>query len=67
MVVEDGRLSEREVLISPRSPAGVAWYNGLSAVALWRACSEGGAPLTVRFGAAAEGFEAWLKGEATDG
>lgn len=68
VVVEDGRLSEREVLISPRSPAGVAWYNGLSAVALWQACSEApGAPLTDRFGAAAEGFEAWLMGEATDG
>lgn len=66
VVVKDGRLTELEVLISPRSPGGVGWFHDLPAADLWRAHAGGedAAGLAGRFGPAAAQFPAWLAEEA---
>lgn len=66
VVVQDGRLAELEVLVSPRSPGGVAWFRDLPAAGLWRAHAGGedGDRLAERFGPAAAGFPDWLARES---
>lgn len=62
VVVEDGRLAEAEVLITPHAPAGVAWIEGQPAAVAYRAM-EGGASreqLVDRFGRAGEIVAAWF-------
>ena len=65
VIVDRGQLSECEVLVSPRSPAGVAWFGGLPAAELWRAHAGGKGPadLLRGFGPGAAGFAAWLETE----
>lgn len=65
VVVRDRRLAEAEVLVSPRSPGGVAWFLGLPAADLWRAHAAGEDPgrLVQRFGPRAAGFPDWLAQE----
>lgn len=65
VVVNGGQLSEQEVLVSPRSPGGIVWFNGLSAAELWRTHSAGNdtAELLDRFGSGAANFVAWLANE----
>ncbi len=41
IVVENGLLAEREVVITRQTPSGVAWVAGLPAAELFRAMSEG--------------------------
>ncbi|MBV0892796.1 pilus assembly protein CpaD [Paracoccus sp. Z118] len=69
VVVKDGRLTELEVLISPRSPGGVGWFHDLPAADLWRAHAKGedAVRLAQRFGPAAARFPTWLAEEATPG
>lgn len=69
VVVQDGRLAELEVLVSARSPGGVAWFRDLPAAELWRAHAEGAddARLRQRFGPAAAGFPDWLAQQAVAG
>ena len=66
VVVRDGRLAELDVLVSARSPGGVAWYRDLPAVPLWRAHAEGADArgLVKRYGPTAAGFPDWLAQEA---
>lgn len=65
VVVRDGCLAELDVLVSPRSPGGVAWFRNLPAADLWRAHVNGddAERLIHRFGCAAEGFQSWLAQE----
>lgn len=61
IVVEDGRLTEAEVLVTPHAPGGVAWVEGQPAAAVWRAI-EGGASrdeIAARFGRGGEIVAAW--------
>lgn len=62
IVVEDGRLAETEVLITPHAPAGVAWIEGQPAAEVYRAMEEGASreQLAGRFGRAAEIVAAWF-------
>lgn len=69
VVVRDGRLAELDVLVSPRSPGGVAWFGDLPAADLWRAHASGDDTerLVQRFGRGAEGFQNWLAREGIRG
>lgn len=62
VVVEDNVLREREVLMTPETPAGVCWLGDRPAVDLYRAWAAGmrGEALARSFGAAGRGFESWL-------
>jgi hypothetical protein len=40
-VVEDGRLAERDILVTPAEPAGVAWVAGVPIVEAWRRWRDG--------------------------
>ncbi len=66
IVVEDGRLTEAEVLIPPHAPGGVAWVEGQPAAAVWRAMEAGAGrdELAGRFGRAGEIVAAWFAGAA---
>lgn len=62
IVVENGRLSDSEVLVTPHQPGGVAWVEGQPAAAIWRAIEAGAGPgqLYSRFGRAGAIVAAWL-------
>jgi flavin-dependent dehydrogenase len=68
IVVEDGRLTEAEVLIPPHAPGGVAWVEGQPAAAVWRAMEAGAGrdELAGRFGRAGEIVAAWFAGAAPE-
>ncbi|MBV6635960.1 MAG: pilus assembly protein CpaD [Mameliella sp.] len=40
-VVRDGLLEPMDILRTPKSPAGIAWLNGIPAVEAWRMLDEG--------------------------
>ncbi len=62
IVVDDGRLTEAEVLITPQVPGGVAWIEGQPAAAVYRAITGGASreQLASRFGRAGAAVAAWL-------
>lgn len=63
-VVCNGLVTEMEVLITPRSPGGVAWFGTLPAAPAWRAVAAGGEALAItRWGPAARGLAARIAAE----
>lgn len=64
-VVAEGRLAEAEVLLTPHSPAGVAWIGDRPAVEIYRAFRAGAGreELARRFGRAGAIFPEWLARE----
>lgn len=64
IVVENGLLTRREVLHTPRSPGGIGWFGRIPAPDAWRLWQAGGASaLGVRWGAAASGLARQLQAE----
>ncbi len=66
IVVEDGKLVEAEVLITPHLPGGVAWVEGQPAAAVWRALEAGASreQIALRFGRGGEIVAAWAAAAA---
>ena len=66
IVVEDGRLAEAEVLVTPHAPGGVAWVEGQPAAAVWRAIEAGASreQIADRFGRGGEIVAAWAAAAA---
>lgn len=68
IVVENGLLTRREVLHTPRSPGGIGWFGRIPAPDAWRLWQAGGASaLGVRWGAAASGLARQLQAEMQPG
>ncbi|GLK64377.1 flavin-dependent monooxygenase QhpG [Paracoccus kondratievae] len=54
IVVENGLLTEREVLRTVRAPSGIGWFGSVPAPEVWRLWQQGGAEaLAARWGVAA--------------
>jgi flavin-dependent dehydrogenase len=68
IVVEDGRLTEADVLIPPHAPGGVAWVEGQPAAAIWQAMEAGASreQLASSFGRAGEIVTAWFAGASPE-
>lgn len=64
IVVEDGLLTRREVLHTPRSPGGIGWIGSVPAPEAWRLWQAGGAgALARRWGRAAAPLARQLQAE----
>ncbi|MDO5620019.1 MAG: tryptophan 7-halogenase [Paracoccus sp. (in: a-proteobacteria)] len=61
-----GRITETELLLTPRSPDGVAWFGTISAPEVWRSFQAGGdGAVAQRWGGMAPALTAALSAEAT--
>lgn len=63
LVIENGLITEREVLKTPRSPAGIGWFGRLPAPEIYRLAQAGPEALRQRFGPQAEALLAAIESE----
>ncbi|MDO5632037.1 MAG: pilus assembly protein CpaD [Paracoccus sp. (in: a-proteobacteria)] len=63
--IVNGRIAETELLLTPHSPDGVAWFGTISAAEVWRSFQAGGAKaIARRWGNMAPALTAALSAEA---
>lgn len=63
IVVENGLLAERTVLVTPKAPNGIAWLGDIPAAEAWQVWRQGGEDgLEARWGPAARGIARQLAG-----